>query len=269
MTSYFASLTSSSAISNLGTRFNSLRRAISSGDEVDDTENEDCSHISNVLRAYYIEKGRPFPGWLPPDPKAPAAPQPRMVATQAALQQGGYGQAQGRGAGLSDLWGDSTASQPPPQQQTLSLRRGRSQAPAGTHSLSTSPSPGSRPSTATPPPPMGARPLPSQRGASYQSTQSAPQGRLGLDRAGSGGSSASDRLRARLQGSFGGSSPSPPPAQSPGSGPMGSSRWGSTDSAASDSGYGSNPYAGGSAGSGAGSRRPVGLPSGPKLRGPR
>ncbi|KAL1863712.1 hypothetical protein Plec18167_000810 [Paecilomyces lecythidis] len=267
MTSYFASLTSSSAISNLGTRLNSLRRAISSGDEVDDPDNEDCSHISNVLRAYYTEKGRPFPAWLPPDPKAPAPPPPRMVVTQASLQQSGYGQPQGgRGAGLSDLWGDSAASQPPPQQQTLSLRRGRAQAPAGTHALSASPSPGSRPSTATPPPPMGARPLPSR---SNQSTQSAPQSRLGLDRAGSGGSSASDRLRARLQGgSFGGSSPSPPPVQSPGGGPMGSSRWGSADSAASDSGYGSNPYAGGSAGSGA-SRRPVGLPSGPKLRGPR
>lgn len=248
MASYFASLTSSSAISTLGTRFNSLRRAISSGDEVDDPENEDCSHISNVLRAYYTEKGRNFPAWLPPDPKGPAPPPPRVVATQAALQQGGYVQTQGgRGAGLGDLWGDSTASQAPPPQQTASLRRGRAQVPAAGQTLSASQSPA---------PTMSARPLPSQRAASHQAAQLSQQGRLGLDRTASG-SSASDRLRARLQGgSFGGSSPSPPPpAPSPGSGSMGS-----------------NPYATGgvgSAGSGGPARRPVGLPSGPKLRGSR
>ncbi|KLJ06870.1 hypothetical protein EMPG_17642, partial [Blastomyces silverae] len=79
MTSYFSSFKSSSAISNFSTRFNSLRRAISSGDETDDPDSEDCSHISNVLRAYYTEKGRRFPPWLPADPKSPAPPPPTVA----------------------------------------------------------------------------------------------------------------------------------------------------------------------------------------------
>lgn len=245
MTSYFSSLTSGSAISSLGTRFNSLRRAITSGEESDDPENEDCSHISNVLRAYYTEKGRPFPAWLPPDPKAPPPPQPRVVATtQVALQQGYGGQSPalssggGRG-GLSDLWGDSGSSQPPPSQQTSSLRRPRIQPQAASTGAGI-------PHSQTPPPPSGGRPLPSQRAESFQSTQSAPS-RPFLDRTGSG-SSAQERLRARLYG--GSSTPSPssttPPSLSPG--------------------Y--TAYSGGGGGGGV-PRKPlgggIGLPSGPKI----
>lgn len=136
MSSYFSSLKTSSAISNLGTRLNSLRRTITSGDESDDPENEDCSHISNVLRAYYAEKGRALPPWLPPDPKNPT-PQPRMVVTQASLQQQQQGvpyhqqqqrppgSRSGSGGGLGDLWGDSGApSQPPSQTGSLRSRPG-------------------------------------------------------------------------------------------------------------------------------------------------
>ncbi|KAJ5166437.1 uncharacterized protein N7482_005218 [Penicillium canariense] len=213
MSSYLASFTSSSSISNaLGSRLNSLRRAITLGDEGDDPENEDCSHISNALRAYYTEKGRPFPAWLPPDPKAPVSAAPRAIAT---ASSGQYGQppapsAHGRGGGgLSDLWGDPGASTPG-SAQTASLRRGRGSgasmpalapaksAPPGqamsslpqlTHSQSHSPSTGGSH-------PAGARPLPSQRSGSYQSAQS---GRSSQDsRAGAG--SAQERLRARLHG---------------------------------------------------------------------
>ncbi|KAJ5669341.1 hypothetical protein N7462_010411 [Penicillium macrosclerotiorum] len=217
MSSYLSSLTSSSSISNvLGSRLNSLRRAITLGDEGDDPDNEDCSHISNALRAYYTEKGRSFPPWLPPDPKAPAASQPtRVIATASSGQHGqapiaaGYG----RGGGLGDLWGDSGSSTPPPQ--TTSLRRGRggSSMPALTPAQSAPPGP----ATSPPPPlthahshspvpsgsmhPAGARPLPSQRAGSYQTTQSP---RPSQERA--GGGSAQERLRARLHG---GRSPSP------------------------------------------------------------
>lgn len=219
MTSYFSSLTSSSAISNLGTRLNSLRRAIISGEEVDDLDNEDCSHVSNVLRAYYAEKGRPFPPWLPPDPKSPAPPPSRIVATTQ-IQPGqspGAASSYGRG-GLSDLWGDSGSAQPPPS-QTASLRR-RPGMPNPMHSAPPATA-GSPTSTPTPPPshPAGARPLPSQRAGSYQTMQPmpssqsaplAPPGRIPLDRA----SSAQDRLRARLHG---GRSPSPNLSAGPGS----------------------------------------------------
>ncbi|THC98175.1 hypothetical protein EYZ11_002331 [Aspergillus tanneri] len=104
----FSSLTSSAAISNLGTRLNSFRRAITLGDEADDPDHEDCSHISNVLRAYYTEKGRPYPAWLPPNPKAPAPSPARVIATTQIQPGAGsttatstYGR--GSGGGLGDL----------------------------------------------------------------------------------------------------------------------------------------------------------------------
>ncbi|KAJ5330813.1 hypothetical protein N7476_000596 [Penicillium atrosanguineum] len=127
MSSYFSSFTgsSSSLSSALGSRLTSLRRAITLGDEGDDPENEDGSHISNALRAYYTEKGRPFPSWLPPDPKAPQAASNRVVATSQLPQgQGPATVSYSRGGGLGDLWGDSGASQPAGA-QTASLRRGR------------------------------------------------------------------------------------------------------------------------------------------------
>ena len=217
MSSYFSSFTASSSISNvLGSRLNSLRRAITLGDEGDDPDNEDCSHISNALRAYYTEKGRPFPPWLPPNPKAPVPAPTRVVATSQLPAPGAYGQGPaaagyGRGGGLGDLWGDSGSSQPPAA-QTASLRRGRG-VPGAPLSSPSSASAGSSPSPGPPlthaqsnpaaPPgsghPAGARPLPSQRIGSYQSAQPT---RSSQERAGS----AQERLRARLQG---GRSPSP------------------------------------------------------------
>ncbi|OOQ90272.1 MFS sugar transporter [Penicillium brasilianum] len=220
MSSYLASFTSSSSISNaLGSRLNSLRRAITLGDEKDDPENEDGSHISNALRAYYTEKGRPFPSWLPPDPKAPASAAPRPIATASSAQ---YGQAPagayGRGGGLGDLWGDSGASSSG-SAQTSSLRRGRGSAASGASGSALTPALSAPPGPVMSPPPQlshsqshspspgglhpsGARPLPSQRSGSYQSMQS---GRSSQDSR-SGASSAQERLRARLHG---GRSPSP------------------------------------------------------------
>lgn len=245
MSSYFSSLTSSATISSLGTRLNSLRRAITSGEEADDPDNEDCSHISNVLRAYYMEKGRTLPPWLPPDPKAPASA-PRMVATQASLQQGGYGQAAAtpgpRGGGLGDLWGDSGSSQPPPS-QTGSLRSRPSASPRPTTPGGMRPGPAQSQGALSP------QPLPSQRAGSYQTTSSAQQSRLAPERTASTGS-AQERLRARLNGGASStSSSSPTRAHSPGR------PW----EQSSDGGYG---------GGGLG-RKPVGLPSGPKPQGPR
>lgn len=279
MASYFSSITTSSALSNIGTRLNSLRRAITSGDEADDSENEDCSHISNVLRAYYSEKGRPFPPWLPPDPKAPAAAPPRVVATsqfnppaRTATSVSG-GSVGGGGSGLGDLWGDSTSSSAGPTSQTASLRRGRGGA-AGPSAIERLGAPltttHSAPSGSAAPTqhqqsrsyhdlpssvghPTGARPLPSQRAESYQTTPAAQQGRaVGLERA-SSGSSAQERLRARLHGG----SSSPSPAAAAGTAPLqGSRSYG--DERGAEHGRG---------GSEAGGRRPVGLPSGPRLRG--
>src|SRR5271155_4153378 len=114
-----------------------LRRALTKDSEEDDTENEDCSHVSNVLRAYYTEKGRAFPDWLPHDPRKPP---PVVVQQQSQHGQygnsyGGYGGAQygsqqahdkggavGRG-GLSDLWDPAPAR--PVSSSPPSLRAAR------------------------------------------------------------------------------------------------------------------------------------------------
>ena len=79
----------SSYLSNLLTtttgRYNSLRRTLLSSE--DDGDTEDDSHISRALRAYYTEKARPFPPWLPPDPNDRRAQQ---YAPQAQAQGQGY-----------------------------------------------------------------------------------------------------------------------------------------------------------------------------------
>ncbi|RAL08331.1 uncharacterized protein BO97DRAFT_222085 [Aspergillus homomorphus CBS 101889] len=257
MTSYFSSLTSSSAISNLGTRLNSLKRAITSGDERDDPDNEDCSHISNVLRAYYTEKGRPYPSWLPTDPKAPAPAPARVIATSqiqpgapgSAPASSAYGRGGSGGGGLGDLWGDAGSATTPPSSQTSSLRRGRmtagnnsnnmgaplsatASAPGGSvahHHNSLSPTPSAMQQQHHP---AGGRPLPSQRAGSYQTISGPVTGgsTQPLERA----ASAQERLRARLHGGR-----SPSPGQNP------SSRPGS-------------PYVGGGADPSA--RKPVGMP---------
>ncbi|KAE8844158.1 hypothetical protein HRS9122_05261 [Pyrenophora teres f. teres] len=102
MSSYLNNL-----LTNTTSRYNNLRRQILSDEADGDTE--DDSHLSRVLRAYYAEKGRPFPQWLPPDPKAPQAA-PAQFASSSLRQQGQASQ-MGRGGGLSDLWDN------PPQQQ--------------------------------------------------------------------------------------------------------------------------------------------------------
>jgi hypothetical protein len=50
-----------SLLTNTTSRYNNLRQKLLDSDADGDTE--DDSHISRVLRAYYTEKGRPFPQW--------------------------------------------------------------------------------------------------------------------------------------------------------------------------------------------------------------
>jgi hypothetical protein len=274
--SYGASNTSTGSTwsSTFSSRIATLRKALTKDAEEDDPDNEDCSHVSNVLRAYYTEKGRTFPEWLPPDPKKPApAPPPPQI------QYGGYGNAYGNqygnqyGAqpthgrapsggrgGLSDLW-DSSPTPPPSAPQPQSLRAPRptpqslrSQDSGMSQSgMGGATSPYSQPSS-------GARPLPSQRAGSYQNTQtnvSSNPAALG----------SRDRLRARLQG--GNSGRSSPAPQSSG-GVSYSSTGGSYDSASTGGspyvsasepwaiGGGANPYAPRDAGQYSGSSNPYG-----------
>ncbi|KAI9669832.1 MAG: GTPase activating protein [Caeruleum heppii] len=222
----------SSILTTTTSRYNSLRRTLLSDESDGDTE--DDSHISRVLRAYYTEKGRPFPPWLPPDPKAPQPVAPAQYVsaaggrpTQPALS--------GRGGGLSDLW-DSPQHGQAAQQDSLSLRRGAAGRPggevggtssrarpgmgAGSGSIVDSYEAGGRSRFQQAP---ESRPLPSQKAGSYQSTVHQQQNLRSNDSysppplSTSSASSAQDRLKARLLG--GRASPSPSPLPSPGIAP--------------------------------------------------
>ena len=202
MSSYLSNI-----LTNTTNRYASLRRTLLNNE--DDGDSPDDSHISRVLRAYYTEKARPYPPWLPPDPND--------RRSQFAQQQGGsyYGnnntsagtgrggqfssqQQQGNRGSLNDLWDPPASSQAPTSTAPQSLRAGRRVGgPAGAR-------PESGPASLAPP----ARPLPSQREGSYQSMHSATGsvggGRLGVDpsppASSGGGGTAQERLKARLWG---------------------------------------------------------------------
>ena len=275
----------------LSSRLQTLRKALTTDSEQDDPDNEDCSHVSNVLRAYYTEKGRPFPTWLPPDPKTPsAAPLPpqnqygQYGNTYSGYGANQYGDAQqpvsrnssGRGSGLSDLW-DTGPSQPAAAPVPQSLRAPRPGRPVPQSLLQSHNSAGSSGSLSPAPSQSSqstARPLPSQRAGSYQSTQTS----LG----GGAGAGSRDRLRARLQAGgsgrnspVGGSSSTQNTHRTEGSySSQGSGGGGSPYVSASQPWLGADdPYGGyaggyGDAASNTGSRpNPSGLARGP--RGPR
>lgn len=256
----------SNLVSKTSTQISNIRTTLLSSEADGDTE--DDTHVCRVLRNYYTEKGRPFPPWLPPDPKAPPPTQPLYAqsTSQIGARYGGGMGAQGGGAaqqgGLSSLWGDGGGAQPPPQ-APQSLRAGRAQpAPMGQR--------GGREE-------VMARPLPSQRSGSYQSggpAAAAPPPAAG------GASSAQDRLRQRFRGggSSRGSSPSQG-GQSPFQLPGGASGYdaGPAGGGGGDQPFVSNnapwstgddPYAGGGGGyqrqAPSGASRRQGLPSGPR-----
>ncbi|KZZ86825.1 MFS sugar transporter [Ascosphaera apis ARSEF 7405] len=195
--------------SNFGSRLTSLRRVIA-GEEVDDSEDENCSYISNVLRTYYTEKNRPYPTWLPPDPKGkiptPTAA-PQLVTSHSTPTFQGYGgggnhthpsashatpspisrPGGGGGGGLADLWGDS--SRPTGQvPQVSSLRRGRSNG-----------APASGPATPSGIAQPGAASAPSEGGGYFDQSGSG-SGNAYHSPGSQRGPSAQERLRARLHG---------------------------------------------------------------------
>ncbi|CCF37383.1 hypothetical protein CH063_08741 [Colletotrichum higginsianum] len=282
-----------SQISNLQSR---LLQSENDGDTEDDT------HVCRVLRGYYTEKGRPFPGWLPPDPKAPPPVTPvyAQPAQQVGSRYGGLQQPQqpGPATGLSSLW-DNNAAAAQPRQDAMSLRQGRGAPPPMRG--------GEQPARLSPFARAGdsgreevqARPLPSQRAGSYQ--QSAAYGRdaTSTPPGSSAGGSAQDRLKQRLWGGSrtaspssgaGGQGPFQPPAGRGGGGGGGSNAdyedrfapggmydggngggggggGGGRPFIASNSPWSNNEpdYGGGGGGGGGGGR--TGLPNGPRRQG--
>jgi hypothetical protein len=270
-----------SLLTNTTSRYNNLRQKLLDSDADGDTE--DDSHISRVLRAYYTEKGRPFPQWLPPDPKG--APPPVQFASSGRPGQAPMG---GRaGGGLSDLW--DTPAQQPQSQEPLSLRRGvAGRGGGGARPMQGRPGMGS---SLTPEPQSQGRPLPSQRAGSYQSITAGgrPQTDASPPPSAGSGTTAQERLKARLWGRSNSSNsavadtgassargsyerPAPQAANSHGStGSGGGRQQGSFSQMSANSPWVGNddPYGPGYD-SGAPKRAPpggrVGLPSGPRMR---
>lgn len=141
----------STYLSSLLTTTQRFRQLLPAGESDGDTT--DDTHICRVLRAYYTEKGRAFPSWLPPDPKSP----PPASLPGNSYAGGNYGGMNvGGQSKLASLWDKpaEAAQQPQPQ----SLRRPRN--PVG------GPSRDGRGGTSSEEAP---RPqLPSQRDGSYQ-----------------------------------------------------------------------------------------------------
>ncbi|OHE95393.1 hypothetical protein CORC01_09265 [Colletotrichum orchidophilum] len=282
-----------SQISNLQSR---LLQSENDGDTEDDT------HVCRVLRGYYTEKGRTFPGWLPPDPKAPPPVTPvyAQPAQQVGSRYGGLQQQQqaGPATGLSSLWDNNGGAQP--RQDTMSLRQGRGAPPPmrGAEQQPARLSPFARAGD-NGREEVQARPLPSQRAGSYQ--QSAAYGRdttstpPGSSAGGSAGGSAQDRLKQRLWGgarttspASGGQGPFQPPTGRGGSGDYeerfapGGMYDGNTGGSGGGGGGGGRPFVasnspwsnndpgyggGGGGGSGGGSSGRTGLPAGPRRQG--
>lgn len=238
MTSYLGSLT---------THYNSIKRLLPShlSPDADNTISDPSdSHVSRVLRAYYTEKGRPFPPWLGSDPNAPVRPQPNYVSQSrqsGPVVAAASGLSATKRGGLGDLFGDSPESQIQQQQEEpLSLRSRR-----GAFKAQTQIAPPQATYAAQP----VARPLPSQRHGSYQSRSSDsgspfPQSTVKEQ-------TAQERLRARL-GSAKGVSPVGTP--SPGANFDSRSKSGENSSfnpyESSSGGY--NPYESGGGGGGGG-----------------
>ncbi|KAK4888325.1 hypothetical protein LTR27_012776 [Elasticomyces elasticus] len=242
-----------------------LRRVSDTASPVneDDGDTEDDSHISRVLRAYYTEKGRPCPPWLPPDPNDRRAitPQPSaqpnsgyFTSAGGKSQYSGVQNAGGQRGSLSDLW--DAPAQPAAPMQPQSLRAGRRVQPT------------SNPSS-TLAPPVQARPLPSQRAGSHQAVQVVQAQRPGLEQSppsSSGGGTAQDRLKARLWGgsrsgsaasspalsSVGAPNPYDQPAANAPSGNGGGYSYDQPSANAPWSNGGGNPYDTGGGGNGAG-----------------
>jgi hypothetical protein len=198
MPSYFSSL-----LTTTTSRVATLRANLLTNENDGDTQ--DDTHLCRVLRAYYTEKGRQFPAWLPPDPKLPppVAVQPVLYTPGVGSTYGNLNQGSG-GTALSSLWDTQPQSASAPASSTSQAQssRGPSPGPPGL--------PGPRPTAAVRQNPFArqqqqqrshspqlqvqARPLPSQREGSYQSIS-----RVGDQPSGSPGNgqytSAKDRLR--------------------------------------------------------------------------
>lgn len=120
MSSYFSAL-----LTTTTARVASLRQNLLSTE--DDGETEDDTHLCRVLRSYYSENDRPFPAWLPPDPKAAPSiiSQSTNVQSNIGSKYGGIGSQNVASTSFASLF--SNGNEQPNPQETPNLRQGRGQ----------------------------------------------------------------------------------------------------------------------------------------------
>jgi hypothetical protein len=198
-------------------------------------DTEDDTHICRVLRAYYAEKSRPLPPWLPPDPKAPVVTPAYSNSGPRAGGYGGFNPQHGGGTSLgrvgsgastgsggrgvlSDLWDSPKGNHghEPTQPDSFSMRRQAVRPTALSRPAGGQPghrhSPSSGEDAYHHSSDEGRRPLPSQRVGSYQSHKNSSRGDEYNQPAQPSPSSlsswsAQDRLKAKFTGRT--ASPSP------------------------------------------------------------
>ncbi|KAM7186095.1 Sec1-binding region of Mso1 domain containing protein [Rhypophila sp. PSN 637] len=204
MSSWYSNL-----LTNASTNITKLQRTYFGGETDGDTE--DDTHVCRVLRNYYTEKGQPFPGWLPPDPKAPPPVQPVYASSNQVGRgygglQHGAGPAGGSTSKLNSLWDKSGSNNNDTAGGAASLRTGGRGAGPGAQQRSPFANRLGRDQGGLG---VQSRPLPSQRAGSYQQTSGAGYGRNdGVATAAptssaasvSSGSSAQEKLKQRLWG---------------------------------------------------------------------
>ncbi|RKF81561.1 putative mfs sugar transporter [Golovinomyces cichoracearum] len=198
MSSYWSAL-----LTTTTARVASIRQNLLSSE--DDGDTEDDTHICRVLRSHYIENGRPFPAWLPPDPRAPppANSQSANVQSNTSSKYGGLGSQSAVSTSFASLFSNTNEpeNEQPFPQEAPNFRQGR-----GNTNMRQDPNTGeSKGMFKKLQPSSGAsivqsRPLPSKMVGSYQSAIMGVRGNNhSIESSASQNSrpmSAKDRLRA-------------------------------------------------------------------------
>ena len=173
--SYLSTL--NTLLTSTTSRYTSLRRTLLTTSEDDSSiDDPESSHVSRVLRAYYTEKGRPFPAWLGPDPRSTSSSSQGFETGRLGSLRGGQradtNLSRGNSsAGLSELFTDSPGAAPGRSEEApISLRRGLGGRNIGPRTQSQQPQQEG----------LSVRPLPSQRAGSYQTQNQALQQQQGL-----------------------------------------------------------------------------------------
>lgn len=194
MTSYWSSL-----LTTTTSRVASIRQNLLSSENDGDTD--DDTHICRVLRSYYTEKGRSFPTWLPPDPKAPPPTiiQPVYAPANPASKYGGPGMQTSASTSFASLFGNGNDQSN--AQETSSLRQTRDQPRMGRdHTSGDKINQFNKTQAIIDTPIVQSRPLPSKMAGSYQTANIGLRGNtqssVSLGNQKTQPMSAKDRLKA-------------------------------------------------------------------------